>query len=326
MLNTQKTIHKMNILGGKRLPFLFIIDYETNHNFVWEPHEINPNKVLFKVNDYTNSNNTEKPSLPDPIIFEINPPPYHVYEKSFNRVKKNLVQGNSYLVNLTFPSEISTNLKFEEIFYNANAPYKLFIKDKLVVFSPETFIRIHNNKISSYPMKGTIDASIPDAKKIILKDPKETAEHNTIVDLIRNDLSMISYNVKVDSFRHLSKIQTRQKDLYQISSKITGEIPPDFYKTLGTSLFKLLPAGSICGAPKVKTLDIISESEIYKRGFYTGVFGYFDGESLESAVMIRYIEQYGNKYRFKSGGGITAWSDCKKEYQELIDKVYVPFT
>ncbi len=316
----------MNYLGKKRLPFLFIIDYETNNNFVLEPQEINPNKFLFKINDYISNYSAKKPSLPDPIIFKINPPSYQVYEKSFHKVKKHLVMGNSYLVNLTFPSEVSTNLKLEEIFYNANAPYKLFIKDKLVVFSPETFIRINKNKISSYPMKGTIDASVPDAKKIILNDPKETAEHNTIVDLIRNDLSMISYNVKVNYFRHLSKIKTRQKDLYQISSEITGEIPPNFYNTLGTSFFKLLPAGSICGAPKMKTLDIISESEIYKRGFYTGVFGYFDGKSLESAVMIRFIEQNGTKYLFKSGGGITAWSDCKKEYQELIDKVYVPFT
>ncbi len=326
MLNTRETIQKMNILGEKRLPFLFIIDYETNRNFVWEPHEINPQIILFKINDYTNNHKLDKPPLPDPVIFKISPPPYPLYEKSFHQVRKHLVQGNSYLVNLTFPSEISTNLKLEEIFYHANAPYKLLMKDKFVVFSPETFIRINNNKISSYPMKGTIDASIPDAEKTILNDPKETAEHNTIVDLIRNDLSMVSYNVKLTSFRHLSKIKTTHKNLFQISSEITGEIPPDFYDTLGTSFFKLLPAGSICGAPKIKTLDIISESEIYKRGFYTGVFGYFDGKSLESAVMIRFIEQNGSKYQFKSGGGITAWSDCKKEYQELIDKVYVPFT
>ena len=326
MFNATETIKKMNKLGKKRLPFLFIINYETNRNFVWEPHEINPNKVFFKINDYTNIYSPYKPFLPDPITFEINPPPYTVYEKSFHQVKKHLLQGNSYLVNLTFPSDITTNLKLEDIFYHANAPYKLFIKDKLVVFSPETFVRIRNNIISSYPMKGTIDASIPDAKKVILNDSKETAEHNTIVDLIRNDLSMISNNVKVTTFRYLSKIKTHRKNLYQISSEITGEIPPDFYNTLGTSFFKLLPAGSICGAPKMKTLDIISESERYKRGFYTGVFGYFDGKSLESAVMIRYIEQIKAKYRFKSGGGITAWSDCKKEYQELIDKVYVPFT
>ena len=81
---------------------------------------------------------------------------------------------------------------------------------------------------------------------------------------------------------------------------------------------------SICGAPKRKTLEIIRKSEIYKRGFYTGIFGIFDGTDLQSAVMIRYIEKNSKNYLFKSGGGITFFSDPEKEYQELIDKVYVP--
>ena len=89
-------------------------------------------------------------------------------------------------------------------------------------------------------------------------------------------------------------------------------------------LLKLLPAGSICGAPKKKTLEIISKYETYERGYYTGVFGIFDGNNLHSAVMIRFIEKSDGKFIFKSGGGITSLSDPMDEYQELIDKVYVP--
>ena len=140
-------------------------------------------------------------------------------------------------------------------------------------------------------MKGTIDASIKNAEQIIMSDPKESAEHNTIVDLIRNDLSMISKNVRVEKFRYIEKITTTDKTLLQVSSKITDGLEDDFNSRLGELIFDLLPAGSISGAPKKKTVEIINEHEIYSRGFYTGVFGYFDGSSLDSGVMIRFIEK-----------------------------------
>jgi len=88
----------------------------------------------------------------------------------------------------------------------------------------------------------------------------------------------------------------------------------------------LLPAGSITGAPKPKTMEIIDQAEGYERGFYTGICGCFDGENLDSAVMIRFIEQEGEQLIFKSGGGITSQSDLNKEYEELIQKVYVPIS
>jgi para-aminobenzoate synthetase component 1 len=93
---------------------------------------------------------------------------------------------------------------------------------------------------------------------------------------------------------------------------------------LGEIILKLLPAGSITGAPKPKTLEIINRGENYKRDFYTGIFGYFDGKNLDSAVMIRFIENKNGQLYFKSGGGITSMSDATKEYDELIQKIYVP--
>ncbi|MGB0839612.1 MAG: chorismate-binding protein, partial [Chitinophagales bacterium] len=94
--------------------------------------------------------------------------------------------------------------------------------------------------------------------------------------------------------------------------------------TIGELIMRLLPAGSISGAPKPKTVEIIKTAEGYKRGYYTGIFGYYDNGRLESGVMIRFIEAINGQLYFKSGGGITYDSDPKKEYQELIDKVYVP--
>ncbi len=86
----------------------------------------------------------------------------------------------------------------------------------------------------------------------------------------------------------------------------------------------MLPAGSISGAPKKKTLEVIAEAEQYTRGYYTGVFGIFDGENIDSGVMIRFLEQGPDGLIYKSGGGITAMSNIHEEYQELTDKIYVP--
>ena len=101
-------------------------------------------------------------------------------------------------------------------------------------------------------------------------------------------------------------------------------MPEDWRETLGIWLFKLLPAGSISGAPKPRTLDIIQRAVGYERGYYTGITGIFDGENLDSGVLIRFIENTEKGLIFKSGGGITARSEVQAEYQEMIDKVYLP--
>ena len=173
-------------------------------------------------------------------------------------------------------------------------------------------------------MKGTIRADIPNADHIILNDYKERAEHHTIVDLIRNDLNRVATDVRVERFRYIDRLVTNRGEILQVSSQVTGNLPEDYLSRLGDLIFDMLPAGSISGAPKAATVRIIREAEKEDRGFYTGIFGYFDGKSFRSAVMIRFIEQQGNRLRFRSGGGITVNSDCSAEYQEVLQKVYLP--
>ena len=242
----------------------------------------------------------------------------------FNKINKEFRLGNSFLINLTFPSRIEINLSLEEIFFNSIAKYKLFYKKKLVVFSPEQFVIIKDNKISSFPMKGTINAAIPDAYNKIISDEKEFAEHITIVDLIRNDLGIVSKNVIVEKFRYIDKITALNQTLLQVSSRITGSLTEDWHSKLGEILYSLLPAGSVTGAPKKKTVEIIKETENYNRGYYTGIFGYYDGKMLDSGVMIRFIEKQNDKLYFKSGGGVTIYSNLESEYNELVEKIYVP--
>lgn len=313
---------KMNRLAAHREPFLFIIDFGLETPLMLTLSEATDRGILFDVNGQRNFQPlafAEKK-----VQFHKHPVSFSTYRESFDNVIRHIRHGNSFLTNLTFPTPVETNLSFDEIFHRSSAPYKLLLPGKCVVFSPEIFVRITDGKIASYPMKGTIDAAIPDAANRILNDRKETAEHNTIVDLIRNDLSMVAKNVHVSRFRYIDEVKTHEKTLLQVSSEITGELSADYHSRIGNIIASLMPAGSVSGAPKQKTVEIIRESEIDDRGYYTGVFGIFDGQNLDSAVMIRYIEQKNGQMIFRSGGGITVFSEPEKEYQEMIDKVYVP--
>ena len=321
-LNCKDYVQRMNLWGKKRKPFLFILDFGIVNPIVLPLNESAQNGIYFT---YDNLNNIEDHVFKkNKFTFRKRPVSFQVYKKAFDTVLKEIRLGNSFLTNLTFETIIDSNLSLEEIFIRSEAPYKLLFKDQFVVFSPERFITIRDGIIAAYPMKGTIDATISNAETIILNDLKETAEHHTIVDLIRNDLSMVSTNVKVRRFRFLDKIRTSGKTLLQVSSEVTGHLSGNYIEHLGDIISQLLPAGSICGAPKKRTLEIISKSEIYDRGYYSGVFGLFDGSDLQSSVMIRFIEKRDDQLIFKSGGGITCLSDAQGEYQELIDKVYVP--
>lgn len=319
---SDECISRMNLFGKKRQPFLFIFDYELLKPLIIPLAEAADTNILYSINGQKNYN--KQPDGSNEVIFRKHPVSYELYKKSFDLVLKHIQYGNSFLTNLTFPTDIETNLTLEEIFYRSNAPFRLLFKGQFVVFSPELFVRIRDRKISSFPMKGTIDASIPEAENILLNDPKETSEHHTITDLIRNDLSMAATNVRVERFRYIDEVITHDKTLLQVSSEISGTLPDHWNENLGNIFAKMLPAGSICGAPKMKTLEIIQESEICSRGYYTGIFGIFDGYHVESAVMIRFIENTNGKLVYRSGGGITVFSDPAKEYQELIDKVYLP--
>ena len=379
----QEIIDKINRLASQDEPFLFVINYQGDKAFIRQLSDINPEECLFDFEGRGNfsdemKNNSEKIAE---ISWQIAPPLYEDYERSFDIVKNNIMAGNSYLTNLTCKVPVSCNLSLEDIFNQAKGKYKLLLRRKrnqaedkaqqkeeeaqnkadkkeenieeisnpFVCFSPETFVRIKNGRIYSYPMKGTLDASLPDAEKQLMEDRKEAAEHATIVDLIRNDLSRVAEDVRVDKYRYIDVLHTNKGDILQTSSEISGSLPEDYRQHLGEILDAQFPAGSITGAPKDKTMQIIHEAEGYDRGFYTGIMGIYDQGELNSAVMIRFIEEENSpvdfeadgeknfkanegkepkesrELYFKAGGGITSKSDCRREYEEVIQKIYLPF-
>ncbi len=322
MINKHEISKKISEFASKKQKFVFAINFDMDDGFVLSPEDAAAAGIFFDVEGKSNYNyKTEK--LPYEK-FEYNAISIDDYKKAFNKVQASIKHGDTFLVNLTFKTAIDTNYTLEQIFNHSKAKYKLLYKDKFVVFSPECFIRTEGNSIKSFPMKGTIDASIENAEEIILNDPKEACEHTTIVDLIRNDLNIIGKSTEVEKFRYIDKIVSNKGELLQVSSIIRSELPENYYENAGDIIMKMLPAGSICGAPKKKTVEIIKEAENYDRGYYTGIFGYFDGYDFNTAVMIRFIEKEEENLYYKSGGGITAKSDMESEYQELIKKIYVP--
>lgn len=318
-----KNIRKqLNEWGKNRIPFGFIIDFEGLSSITFPLKSI-PAGIFWQTPQSANipEINVEEKSLQ----WNITPVSFEQYLTGYELVMRHINNGDTYLLNYTQPTVVETNLSAKEIFHRSRALYKIYVENSFVCFSPESFVKIRNGRIYSYPMKGTIEAENENAAELLLKDTKELAEHNTIVDLIRNDLSLVADDVKVEKFRYLDLIKTNQKNLWQVSSEISGELPGNYAENIGDVIFKLLPAGSVTGAPKQKTVEIIKAAENYERGYYTGIFGIFDGTNLDSCVLIRFIDLTSGRMIYKSGGGITFMSDARKEYEEMIRKVYVPF-
>ena len=177
-----ETIARMNALAGANVPFLFIVDYAQEQSHIEPLDRIDPATCLFQ---FPKAGNTETAATAlarstaarcaGPIQWDITPPSPAAYRHSFDLVKQNLLAGNSYLTNLTCRVPVTTNLTLEEIFLHSEALYKLWLKDRFVCFSPEIFVRIEKGKIKSFPMKGTIDATLPDAEQLLMQDTKEAA-------------------------------------------------------------------------------------------------------------------------------------------------------
>lgn len=342
-LSRAEAVARMNELGRARRPFFFLIDFDETHCVVEEPSAISPEELLFVFPKVTNVSGEvlsdgvnsvainavnavhTTQSQSDAFYWHPKPQSFEQYQRSFEIVHRNLHLGNSFLTNLTCATPVETDLSLRTVFDRSKARYKLWLKDQFVVFSPEIFVRIEDGMIYSHPMKGTADATEEGSAERLLADEKEAAEHATITDLIRNDLSQVATEVTVTRYRYLEKLQTNHGPLWQMSSEIRGRLPENYHQRLGDLFFCLLPAGSITGAPKKKTVEIIREAETYERGFYTGVMGYFDGTNLDSGVLIRFIErEKDGQLVFKSGGGITFQSRAVNEYNEMKEKVYVP--
>lgn len=310
-----EAIARINRFATLGRPFLFLVNYAAEHAVVEPLDALAPNALAYDFGGVTNlSAESPQRAVPHASLFGENTPALTPkmpsaddYHRAFGIVQRGLLRGDSFLTNLTQRVPIETSLTLADIFARARARYRLFVPGQWVCFSPEPFVRIADGHIRTFPMKGTLPDGEGAAERL-MADAKEAAEH-----------------VRVERYRYVERVITHRGPLLQTSSEITGRLPADYSAHLGEILFRLLPAGSVTGAPKRATCRLIAEAEGYDRGWYTGIAGWSDGRTLDSAVLIRFVEQTPEGLVFKAGGGITAHSREEREYAEIRDKIYIPF-
>ncbi len=188
--------------------------------------------------------------------------------------------------------------------------------------SPETLVKVLDNKVMTYPLAGTKPRGKTEEEdllfeEMLLVDNKECAEHNMLVDLGRNDIGKISKfgTVKVEEYMKVLKFST----VMHIGSTVTGEVDTD--KDSLDAVDAILPAGTLSGAPKIRAMEIIDELENEKRGIYGGAIGYLDfSGNIDTCIGIRLAFKKNGKIFIRSGAGIVMDSDPESEYQECINK------
>ncbi|MBR3419981.1 MAG: anthranilate synthase component I [Oscillospiraceae bacterium] len=188
--------------------------------------------------------------------------------------------------------------------------------------SPETLVKLENGVLHTFPLAGTrprgrTEAEDQALEADLLRDEKELAEHNMLVDLGRNDLGRISRfgSVEVERLRTVE----RYSHVMHIGSAVRGEIREDCDAL--DAVGAVLPAGTLSGAPKIRACQLIGQLEGAKRGIYGGAVGYlsFQGD-LDTCIAIRLAYRKGNTVYVRSGAGIVADSVPENEYQECLNK------
>lgn len=253
------------------------------------------------------------------------------YAAAYDRVQEHLHAGNSYEVNLTYRAEHDSDREPLDIYGRLRtsnpAPYAGVLKHGdlwLLSASPERFATIdRHRRVETRPIKGTTPRGADPAADAALRhqlatDPKFRAENLMITDLLRNDLSMVCAPGTV-TVPHLMEVES-YASVHQLVSTVTGHLRDD----IGTvdALRALFPAGSMTGAPKLRTMQVIEEVEESPRGIYAGAFGWISGDGrADLGVVIRSLFRSGEgPWTLGTGGGITVRSDVDEEYAETLWK------
>lgn len=188
--------------------------------------------------------------------------------------------------------------------------------------SPETLVKLEDGVLHTFPLAGTRPRGKTREEDLaleeeLLRDEKELAEHNMLVDLGRNDLGKISRfgTVQVEKFHTVERFS----HVMHIGSTVRGEIRAD--KDALDAVAAVLPAGTLSGAPKIRACQLIGELEHNKRGIYGGAIGYLDFTgNLDTCIAIRMVYRKNGKVFVRSGAGIVADSVPEKEFEECLNK------
>lgn len=255
---------------------------------------------------------------------------YEEYVEKFNSIKSYIEKGDCYQIN--FAQRFSLSYKgdtweiFKKVLTKYKAPYSSYMNFpfvKILSYSPERFLQIENNHVETKPIKGTRPIhqnkqKNSQLKKELVDSNKDKAENLMIVDLLRNDLGR-NCNFGSIKVKKLFEIETFS-NVHHLVSTIEGEISKK------SDVFKLIrgcfPGGSITGAPKIRSMQIINELEPNRRSIYCGSIGYISfNDKVDLNIAIRTIIANKEHLYFWGGGGIVYDSNVKSEFQETLDKV-----
>ncbi|MFH2068058.1 MAG: aminodeoxychorismate synthase component I [Candidatus Omnitrophota bacterium] len=247
------------------------------------------------------------------------------YQKNVGRIRELIKAGDTYQVNYTLKCNFNFSGSpfglYQDLREKQTVAYSAFIKNRdfsLLSFSPELFFRKAGRKIMVRPMKGTISRGKNTCRnrqqmQILKQSPKERSENVMIVDLLRNDLGRVSEvgTVRTDSLFDIEEYET----LFQMTSTISGILRENL--SFGELFEAVFPSGSVTGAPKIRTMDIIRELEKEARAVYTGALGiFFPNRDAVFNVAIRTLRITGEEGEMGVGSGITFDSDAGREYEE----------
>lgn len=301
------------------LPFIRLCAFRAPIIF---DHKIGKTTGIERESDVAHAQVSEEPAEVKACALDISEAEY---TKRIAEVQAYLTAGHSYQINFTDrvlgTFRGSAIALYEQLLKQQPVSYAAFVdfgRQQIMSISPELFYRVAENRIQVRPMKGTWPRGLnssddEQAAEHLRRDTKNRAEHVTIVDLLRNDLGRVCTlgSVRVDELMRVERYST----LHQMTSDISGVLDPDLSSV---EVFQaLFPSGSITGAPKRRTMEIIREIERAPRGVYTGAIGYFgpDGEACFN-VAIRTLLARENRFVLGVGGGVTADSSVDTEFAE----------
>ena len=254
------------------------------------------------------------------------------YEKAIAQIHHHLRQGDTYQVNYTvqLKQDLSANpfAIYNRMVVEQEAGYNAYVEhDEMVVISmsPELFFEQNDRELTTRPMKGTTQRGVTDQEDLaqaswLEQDPKNRSENMMIVDLLRNDMNRIS-EVGSEHVERLCQVE-QYSTVWQMTSTIKSQLRPDV--DLVEIFRSLFPCGSITGAPKIATMEIIKNLEPQPRGIYCGTIGLLlpNGRRIFN-VAIRTIQLHQGKAIYGVGGGITWDSTWESEYREVHQKAAV---
>ena len=254
------------------------------------------------------------------------------YKAAIEHIHHHIRQGDTYQVNYTV--QLQQNLTadpfaiYNRLVVEQNAHYNAFIQHddvSIISISPELFFKKDGDRLTTRPMKGTTNRGLTSESDLkqaqwLAQDQKNRSENMMIVDLLRNDMNRIS---KIGSEDVKSLCQVEQySTVWQMTSTIETQLLPN--SSLSDVFQALFPCGSITGAPKIATMEIIKKVEKQPRGVYCGAIGILvpQGPSIFN-VAIRTLQMEETKAIYGVGGGITWDSNWESEYEETKQKAAV---